>query len=362
MSADTIQEMTPRKDGTLPPRPALVETRPAPIKLGGSGLTLTTFEELWRFATCLANSGLAPKGMEKVESLVIAIQMGLELGLTPMAAIQNVAIINGRPSLWGDAQLAVCRSSGAFDDAAFDESWEGTGDTLTAICTAKRIGGKPCIRKFGVADAKLAGLWGKAGPWVQYPRRMLQMRARSWALRDAFGDALRGFRQVEESIDEPRDITDEPNTVIHLGESATVIVDESQATTRTAALREALKPKRDSTRPPESEPGPEPDHSASVDSGQHPSTAPAAPVDPEPSVMDEHEPQPASDGCTALRATIRDLMLRVSPIRAERAFKARQIDKPFTQLKAELDNYTDEAALQLVAEALREAIADAKKK
>ncbi len=50
-------------------------------------------------------------------------------------------------------------------------------------------------------DAKKAGLWGKAGPWSQYPKRMLQMRARSFALRDKFADALSGLIMAEEAQD-----------------------------------------------------------------------------------------------------------------------------------------------------------------
>ena len=49
-------------------------------------------------------------------------------------------------------------------------------------------------------DAKRAGLWGKPGPWTQYPRQMLFNRARAFAYRHAFADALFGvgFREEEE--------------------------------------------------------------------------------------------------------------------------------------------------------------------
>jgi len=78
----------------------------------GRGLNLTTFDEMWRFAKAVAASGLAPKDMQKPETLLVAIEMGLEVGLTPMQAIQNIAVINGRPGLWGDAIPGLVRSSG----------------------------------------------------------------------------------------------------------------------------------------------------------------------------------------------------------------------------------------------------------
>lgn len=141
--------------------------------------------------------------MERPESILVALQMGAELGLSPMAAVQNIAVINGRPAVWGDAMLAVARASGVFDEAAFEEVVEDTGKGgLLARCTVRRAPhGKPTVRVFTMDDAKLAGLAGKSGPWQQYPRRMLQMRARSWALRDAFSDVLRGIPVAEEVMD-----------------------------------------------------------------------------------------------------------------------------------------------------------------
>lgn len=170
---------------------------------GRRGIELRSIADAWRFAECLFQSGLSPKGFTNAQAVLVAIQMGAEVGLPPMASIQNIAVIGNRPSIWGDAMLAVCRNCGVFDDAAFSEEiYEDKTNGLTARCTCRRLpNGKPVTQTFSVADAKLAGLWGKAGPWVQYPKRMLQMRARSFALRDAFGDALRGLLTVEEIRD-----------------------------------------------------------------------------------------------------------------------------------------------------------------
>lgn len=179
---------------------ALVER--SPVNAGKRGLELRSLDDMYRFAKYVSASGLAPKGMERPESILVALQMGAEVGLTPMAALQNIAVVNGRPSIWGDAMLAICQSSGAFDHAEFEEAFRGDGATLAASCTVRRLpDGKPCTRLFSMADAKAAGLQGKSGPWSQYPRRMLQMRARSWALRDTFPDVLRGFKCAEEVQD-----------------------------------------------------------------------------------------------------------------------------------------------------------------
>jgi hypothetical protein len=176
-----------------------------PMGYGERGVELGTANDAWAFAQKVASSGLAPKGLEKPEAILIAIQMGAELGLPPMASLQNIAVINGRPSIWGDAMLAVCRASELFDEAAFVETvTKDPSGELTATCSCRRLpDGQPIIREFSLTDAKTAGLAGKSGPWQQYPKRMLQMRARSWALRDAFTDLLRGLITAEEARDIP---------------------------------------------------------------------------------------------------------------------------------------------------------------
>jgi len=154
------------------------------------------FEGLYRMSEIFAASGLMPKGIDTPASVFVAITMGLEVGLSPMQAVQNIAVINNRPCLWGDSVLALVRASGLLED--FDE----TDDGETATCTAYRKGQtKPIIRKFSMSDARQAELAGKSGPWKQYPKRMRQMRARSWTLRDGFGDVLKGLHVAEEVQD-----------------------------------------------------------------------------------------------------------------------------------------------------------------
>src|ERR1051325_3957629 len=67
-----------------------------------------TVKEGMDLAQWIAKSDLAPKDFkDKPQNVLIAMQMGLEVGLSPMQAIQNIAGINGRPSVWGDSVLAL---------------------------------------------------------------------------------------------------------------------------------------------------------------------------------------------------------------------------------------------------------------
>ena len=167
------------------------------------GLALATFDDAFRFAKVVAATEFAPKDFRgKPEACLLAIQHGAELGLSPMQALQSIAVVNGRPSVYGDTALAVCKGSPVCEWVR--ERVEGDGDAMVATCEAKRRGdAEPVVSRFSMADAKRAGLAGKSGPWTQYPKRMLQMRARGFALRDAFPDLLRGLVTAEEAQDYP---------------------------------------------------------------------------------------------------------------------------------------------------------------
>lgn len=163
-------------------------------------LSPTTFEQALTFSNMLADSDMVPKDFKgKPGNCLIAMQWGAELGLKPLQALQNLAIINGRPSLWGDAVIGLVRSS------ALCEYVIETDDGKVATCTVKRRGEAEQSRTFSMLDAQAAGLAGKSGPWTQYPKRMRQMRARAFAVRDVFPDVLRGLAVAEEVIDTPTD-------------------------------------------------------------------------------------------------------------------------------------------------------------
>ncbi|MCZ0962865.1 hypothetical protein [Paracoccus benzoatiresistens] len=176
-------------------------------------LNPTNLAEAMEMAKLLADSSIVPKDfVGKPGNVLVAVQWGAELGLAPLQAMQSIAVINGRPSIWGDAMLALVQGSGVLE--SIDEVIREDGQIAT--CTIRRRGqANPVVRQFTMDEAKKAGLVGKAGPWQQYPRRMLQLRARGFALRDAFADVLRGVAIAEEVRDTPvmRDVTPEEGVI-----------------------------------------------------------------------------------------------------------------------------------------------------
>ena len=170
------------------------------ITLGPNGFQAKTLFDCLEIAKLYFEGGLAPKQMDTVAKIAIAIEHGSAIGLSASQAVQSIAVINGRPTIWGDAMIGLCLASPVCEE--IHEYTEGKGEDYTAVCVAKRKGSaEPVVKKFGVKQAKRAGLWGKEGPWRGYPDRMLQMRARGFALRDAFADVLKGLQCREEVED-----------------------------------------------------------------------------------------------------------------------------------------------------------------
>jgi hypothetical protein len=173
------------------------------LSTNNRGFAPTNLTEAIQFSDMLASSNMVPKQYQgKPQDILVCVQWGFELGLAPMQALQNISVINGKPSVYGDAAMALVQASPVCEDV--EEYFEDTDKpNFVAVCIASRKGRKPVTVKFSVEDAKRAGLWGKQGPWSAYPKRMMQMRARGFALRDAFPDVLKGMITAEEAQDYP---------------------------------------------------------------------------------------------------------------------------------------------------------------
>lgn len=206
----------------------------------------TSLKEALEFANIIAKSDLVPKDYKgKPENCLIAVQMGAEIGLPPLQAIQNIAVINGRPAVWGDGLRALILSAPDLVDIKEVDNGQ------VATCTITRKGRSPVTASFSMEDATKAGLTGKGGPWTQYPKRMRQMRAFAFAARDAYADRLRGLQVAEEQMDvEPREPAPTPSEPKRVGESATpaaqqqaaqAAASESKAETRKEETKAAPK-------------------------------------------------------------------------------------------------------------------------
>ncbi len=180
--------------------------------------------EIKEFCAMVAKSNIVPKEyIGKPENVFVACLKGMDLGLKPLQALECIAVINGKTSLYGDAYLAVARGSGRLE--AYTEKTEGEGMNMKAIVSVKRKGEDAVVGEFSANDAKTANLWGKSGPWALFPKRMLTMKARNYALRAVFADLFLGMEYSAEELTDiqeqqsgnnarPRDVTPAPTVKV----------------------------------------------------------------------------------------------------------------------------------------------------
>lgn len=214
--------MTEEQQAFIPPAPAV----PAPLqkagamKAGGglSAIIPQTLEETFRYAQMVFTSGMFPdwirkKPIDQQATCVTAIIVkSLEVGLPPMSGLANIMEVNNRFTIWGDGAKALVLNSGQCEIFREYEQGEFGKDDYKWVCEIKLYNAELVRREFSWADAKIAKLTGKPGPWMVSPKRMVQMRARGFCMRDAAPHVLQGLAIHEEVRDIPTTEMKQANT------------------------------------------------------------------------------------------------------------------------------------------------------
>jgi len=179
----------------------------APIEMVSGVLRPKDIDGVWRIAQMHAAAGSIPdslrysrgpnEGQPNVAAVAVVLSAGYTVGFNDAQSMAWIMVVNNRASVWGDGALALVYRAKVFE--SIEEIVEGEGDSRVARCLVKRTGGKVVERSFSWKEAQNAQII--KGVWLKYPRRMLQMRARAFALRDVFPDVLMGLSIAEEQLD-----------------------------------------------------------------------------------------------------------------------------------------------------------------
>lgn len=221
-------------DETLPATQPPERRREVPVDIVASerGFVPRNIDEVLRYARMLLVAGAVPDSLAKeggsklpdnevVARVVAVIAAGSEIGMGPMSAMANIALINKRRLIWGQGAIAVLQASGQLEDMRVDHIGQSPGDGLQTAqfnenfgirVTLKRKGQPtPFVGEFTVGQARRAHLWLNTNkkPWIEHPERMLFWRAFNNAASIGFGDCLAGLG-IRELADEvpPTQITD----------------------------------------------------------------------------------------------------------------------------------------------------------
>lgn len=195
--------------------PAVLEKHPVALNEERGYIMPTNIDEAFRFAQAVVTARLAPDSYNNDPSKVMLGAMAaMEAGLPPLYGLRQIAIINGRPTIWGDAAMALIQASGQLADRIVTEIGGGVDtdalpreewpDSYGFMVQLYRKGQPtPYIGRFTIADAKRAKLWTdtRKKPWWEHPKRMLLVRAQAFPQRDGFADCLAGL-QIREEVED----------------------------------------------------------------------------------------------------------------------------------------------------------------
>jgi hypothetical protein len=159
-----------------------------------------TLHDKMEMAEVFVKSNLMPRGLDKPEKVVIALEMGHELGLPPLIAIMNIAVINNKPTLKADMMVALALRSGKIEDIriSFIGKEHENDENYGCRVTIKRKDIKTLFKAtFTRRDAKVAGLSFKDN-WQKYERRMLKHRAMAFCIRDSLPEIFAGIYLPDE--------------------------------------------------------------------------------------------------------------------------------------------------------------------
>lgn len=172
---------------------------------GGAFSTISNFEDAQRIAKMLATSDLVPKNYQgNIPNTMIALEMANRINVSPFQVMQNLDIIQGKPSWRSTFIIAALNSCGRFKPLRFefvgdDKNSDDYGcRAYTEDFDGNKITG-PLVTWLMV---KSEGWLTKAGSkWKTMPELMFQYRAASFFGRLYAPDILNGMQSVEEVKD-----------------------------------------------------------------------------------------------------------------------------------------------------------------
>ncbi len=201
--------------------PPELKVAPAPIIVDSKTQMMVARDnsELVRMIRTFMQGAALPKTLDTEAKVITAWQAAASLKVPPIIAIQNMAIIHGSLSIWGQLPKALAEATGQLKDFKliyFDEeqkviSLENKNlhaPVWGAVVQMRRAKRSMNEYSFTEPEAKKAGLFGKSGPWQDYRKIMYARRAMGHATKFEFPDALMGLNIAEYDFHQAPDLVD----------------------------------------------------------------------------------------------------------------------------------------------------------
>ena len=164
--------------------------------------TAESFALVQRQGQLFSSSTLVPKQFQgNLSDCVMALEMASRLGASPLAIMQNIYIVHGKPSWSSTFLIGMINACGRFTPLQYELS--GEGDARQCVAHAKtRDGERVESPAVSIDMAKKEGWFGKNGSkWQTMPELMLRYRTATLFARLYAPDLTLGMKTQEEVID-----------------------------------------------------------------------------------------------------------------------------------------------------------------
>lgn len=161
--------------------------------------------QISKLANIYANSSMVPDTYKgKSDNCFVALELASRMDVSPVLVMQNLYIVQGKPSWAGQACKALIDGSGKFRDSEYvmtgsiEDGTRGCYLQATNARTGKLVKGTEITLKM----AQNEGWMSKNGSkWKTMPEQMLKYRAAAFFARTECPEALMGFQTAEETLD-----------------------------------------------------------------------------------------------------------------------------------------------------------------
>ena len=161
-------------------------------------------EKAWKSAQFLSKTDIVPPMFKKPENCLIALDISNRTGMQPLTVMQNLYVVQGRPSWSGQMCIALINGCGRFTPLEFTFVGTKGTDDWGCYAHAKRLdNGKEYVSDIiSIGLAKKEGWYGKAGSkWTSMAIQMMMYRAGAFFGRVHYPDVLMGLPLNDEMTD-----------------------------------------------------------------------------------------------------------------------------------------------------------------
>ena len=163
------------------------------------------FEKLMEMSSMLSKSTIVPVMYQnRPENCFIALDMASRMGISPMIVMQNLYVVQGKPSWSGSAIASMIRSSKNFKNVELVYVGQEGTDNWGAYVQAENVNNGRVIKggTVTIGTAKKEGWYQKGGSkWQTIPYQMLGYRAYAWFGRLYCPEILMGLQTTDEMED-----------------------------------------------------------------------------------------------------------------------------------------------------------------